>query len=172
MFGFHQGGDAGGIIVHVVLMSVRHWWQNALGMLWRNTARRDNFHAKSLHAPDGRIARVETSRNWIPWCYLRKVIKDLTGASKNCKVTVDQARWTLDCWGLCHLERTTSSSSFSLFALFQSRTALCYFPKNIIPKWAESAPDFYHELSRILGKELIALLNGPFLRTLMALMCI
>ena len=36
----------------------------------------------------------------------REVIKDSTGASKNCKVTVDQAHWTLDSWGLSYLERS------------------------------------------------------------------
>ena len=115
----------------------------------------------------------------------REVIKDSTGASKNCKVTVDQAHRTLD--GVClnwneqyylvyqclsmFIHVYPCLSMFICLSLFtcHTRTALCYLPKNM-PKSAESAPNFYQP--RILGQALIAIPNGPFLRTLMALTCV
>ena len=103
----------------------------------------------------------------------REVIKDSTGASKNCKVTVDQAHRTLD--GVCLNWNEQYYLLYQCLSMFihvypclslftcHTRTALCYLPKNM-PKSAESAPNFYQP--RILGQALIAIPHGPFLRAL------
>ena len=55
----------------------------------------------------------------------QEVIKDSTGASKNCKVTVDQARWTLDRGGPSYLDRSEILAILWFYKEFFLRVA-CY----------------------------------------------